>query len=141
MKCGIAFGKEGTEGDLVHVGGGAEDAPGFLAPIGVEAGLLEFLLDERESLKEKLALVGKRKSVLTGNAAGELVDEYFAEGDVDGSGGLKIADRAEKIGGDHVAIGDSTHLAKEMMMAEAGVAGIDGIGAALTVGAEVLATA
>lgn len=139
VKRDIGFGQEGGKSDLVEVGRFAKDAAGFFAPVIGEAGFLELLLDEGEGLEEKLALVGEGHGVLAGDAAGELIEEDFAEGDVDGCSGLEIADGVEDVGGDDVAVSDVAHLLVEMVMAERGVAGIDGVGAALAVGTEMLA--
>ena len=81
-----------------------------MAPVFGEAGFFQLFLDERESLQEKLALIGKGESVLAGDTAGELIDQDLAEGDVDGSRGLEIADGVENVGGDDVATGDAARL-------------------------------
>lgn len=128
--------QERLVGDFVQVGGAGEDTGGFVAPPLVVAALVEFGFDHFEGLQEELAGVGKGESILAGDASGELVDEELAEGDVDGGGGLEVADGGEDVGGDGVAVGDAAQLLGQVVMAEGGVAGIDGIGAAFTVGAK-----
>ena len=92
-------------------------------------------------MQEELAIVGKSEGVLTRDASGDLVNEKFAERNVDGGGRLEIADGRENVGGYGVAIGDAAHLAAEVVMAERSVAGIGGGGAALAVSAMVMAAA
>ena len=49
-------------------------------------------------MQDELEGVGEGDSVLTGDTPGDLMDEEFAESDVDGCGGLEIADGREQIG-------------------------------------------
>ena len=136
MELESRAGEEFGIGDLIEVGGVAEDALGFLAPVGGEAGFLQLLFDVRKSLQEKLTGVSEGDGFAASDAAGELVDDEFAEDDVDGGGGLEVADGGEDVGGDGVAVGDAAHLLGQMVMAEGGVAGVEGVGAAFAVGAE-----
>ena len=139
MELEIRAGEESGIGDLIEVGGVTEDAPGFLAPVGGEAGFLELLFDVRKSLQDELAGVGEGDGFAVSDAAGELVDDEFAEDDVDRGGGLEVADGGEDVRGDRVAVGDAAHLLGQVVMAEAGVTGVDGVGAAFAVGAKVSA--
>jgi len=92
-------------------------------------------------LQQELESVGDGKSVAAGDVSHELVDEKFSKGNVDGRGGLEIADGSEDIAGDEVAFSDAANLTQKMVMAKIGVAGIDSVGAAFVVGAQKLATA
>ena len=141
METITAVGKERNIGDLVQVGGAGEDALGFFAPVFGIAGVLKFGFDGGESLQDELESVGEGDGVLAGDASGDLVNEEFAESDVDGSGRLEIADGGENIGGDDISSGDTAHFAIEMVMAERIVPGIVGGGTAFAVGAKVLAAA
>src|SRR5438874_10709560 len=139
-RCGSA-GEERWIGDFVEVGRAGEDALGFFAPVFGVAGIFEFGLDGGKSLQEELAIVGKGESVLAGDAAGDLMKKDFAERDIDGGRGLKIADGRENVRGDDVSVSDAAHFEIEMMMAKRSVAGIVGGGAALAVSAKMLAAA
>ena len=135
------IGEERGIGDAIEVGGTGEDAPGLVVPIFVVASFVDFGFDGGESLQQELAMVGESASVLARDAAGDLMKENFAESDVNGGGRLEIADGGEDVRGDDVAGGDAAHFSIEMMVAESRVAGIVEGGAALAVGAKMLAAA
>jgi hypothetical protein len=110
-------------------------------PILGETLFLNFHFQRGKSLEKKLAGVGQGGGFLTRDASGDLVNEEFAESDVDGGGGLEIAYGGEDIRRDGVGVGDTTHLAAKVIVAKGGVAGVSGRRAAFTVGAEMLAAA
>lgn len=110
-------------------------------PVVGIAAIAKFGFDGGKSLQQKLESVGDGESVLAGDVSHDLVHKKFAERHVNGGGGLEIADSGEDVTGDEVAFCDAADFAEEMVMAEAVVAGIDGVGAAFAVGAEELATA
>ena len=113
-----ALRKKRRRGESFEVGRAREDAVGFLAPCFDVAAFAVFRLDLRESLQKELAVVGESEGILACDAAGDLVNEEFAESDVDGGGRLEVADGGENVRGDDVAIGNAAHLAAEVMVAE-----------------------
>jgi len=70
--------------------------------------------------------IGESDGVLACDASGDLVNEEFAERDVDGRGRLEIADGTEDVRSNDVACGDAAPLLIEMVMAERGATGIVG---------------
>jgi hypothetical protein len=133
--------KKCRSGEFVEVGRAGENAGSFFAPPLRVAAIGQLRFYGRKSLQQELAIVEKGECVLAGDASGDLVDQDFAESDVDGGSRLEIAYGGENVGGDDVAIGDAAHFSIEMVMAQVGVSWIDGVGATFTVGAEELATA
>lgn len=115
------------------------DAVSLLFPSGAITAVDEFLFHSRKGLKKQLAVVAKSEGVLAREAAGDLVDEDFAEDEIDGSGRLKIADGVEDIRGEKIAVGDAAEFAAKMIMAEGSVAGIRFPGTALAVGTKMSA--
>jgi hypothetical protein len=130
--------EERPVGDLVEVGRTGKDALSIFLPVFLVAGVVDFVFHGGKSLQNELKGISERESVLTGDASGDLVNEEFAESNVDGGGRLKIADGGENVGSDDISSGDAAHFAIEMMMAERSVSGIIGVGAALTVSAKML---
>jgi hypothetical protein len=118
-----------------------EDSFRLFLPVTAVAAVLKLLFYGGKGLEEKLAVVAESEGVLAGEAAGDLVEEDFSEDDVDGRGGLKIANGGQNVGGEDVAVGDSTHLAAEVIMTKRGVALVEGGGAAFAVCAEICAAA
>ena len=135
----VALRKKDAVGLVAQILVGGKDASGLLAPVVVEATIDELVLDRRKRVQEKLAVVAEGEGILAREAASDLVEEDFAESEIDGGGGLKVADGVEDIGSEKFAVGDATHLATEMEMAEGSVAGINGGSAAFAVGAKTLA--
>ncbi len=118
-----------------------QDSFRLFPPVTVVAAVLELLFYGGKGLEEKLAVVAEGDGVLAGEAAGDLVEEDFSEGDVDGRGGLKIADSGQDVGGEDVAVGDAAHLTTEVIVAKRGVARVERGGAAFAVRAEICAAA
>jgi hypothetical protein len=88
MERECAWREERRSGDGFQVGRAREDALGFFLPIFGVAGAADFGLDAGQSLQEELAIVGE--GVLARDAAGDLVNEKFAECNVDGGGRLEL---------------------------------------------------
>ncbi len=141
LKRTEAVRQQGSKGEIAEVGIARKDALCFLLPIAIVAAVLELLFYGGKGLEEKLAVVAESEGVLAGEAAGDLVEEDFSEGDVDGRSGLKIADGGQDVGGEDVAVGDAAHLTAEVIVAQRGVALVEGRGAAFAVRAEICATA
>jgi hypothetical protein len=141
MKGMETIGQKGFVGEGVEVGRSGKDAAGFVAPVIRIAAFKKFRFEGGKGLQEELEGVGDGDSFAAGNVAADLVDEKFAESEVDGRGGLKITDGGEEIAGDEIAIGDAAQFAKEMVVAAISVTGIDSVGAAFAVGAKELAAA
>jgi hypothetical protein len=80
--------EERRRGDGFQVGRARADALRFFLPIFGVAGAADFGLDAGQSLQEELAIVGE--GVLARDAAGDLVNEKFAECNVDGGGRLEL---------------------------------------------------
>ena len=134
-----AIGEKRDVGEGVKVGRAGEDAAGFFVPVFDIAAIAQFGFDGGESLQKEVAIVEKGERVLARDASSDLMNEDFAESDVDGGGRLEVSDGGKNIGGNDVARGDAAHLLIEMVMTERSVTGIVGGGAALAVGAKVLA--
>ena len=77
-----------------------EDSFRLFLPVTPVSAVVELLFYGGKGLEEKLAVVAESGGVLAGEAAGDLVEEDFSEGDVDGRGGLKIADGGQDVGGE-----------------------------------------
>jgi hypothetical protein len=137
----VAIGEQRSEREIAEVRIASEDSVRLFLPVAVVAAVLELLFYGGEGLEEKLAVVAESEGFLAGEAAGDLMEKDFSEGDVDGGSGLKIADGGEDVRGEEFAVGDAAHLAAEMVMAKGRVAEVDGGGAALAVGAKMSATA
>src|SRR5438874_12276449 len=105
-RCGSA-GEERWIGDFVEVGRAGEDALGFFTPVFSVTGVFEFDFDGGKSLQEELAIVREGERVLAGDAAGDLMKKDFAERDIDGGRGLKIADGGENVRSNDVAVSDA----------------------------------
>ena len=118
-----------------------EDSFRLFLPVTPVSAVVELLFYGGKGLEEKLAVVAESGGVLAGEAAGDLVEEDFSEGDVDGRGGLKIADSGQDVGGEDVAVGDAAHLTTEVIVAKRGVARVEGGSAAFAVRAEICAAA
>jgi hypothetical protein len=110
-----------------------------LAPVLAEASFAVFGFYGWDGLQEELAGVGEGGSLLAGDVTRDLMDEEFAEDQIDGGSGLEIADSGEDVGSDEIASSDAAHLAIEMMVAKRIMARIVERGAAFAVGAEMLA--
>ncbi len=133
--------QEGSEREMAEVRIAGEDSFRLFLPVTPVAAVVELLFYGGKGLEEKLAVVAESDGVLAGEAAGDLVEEDFSEDDVDGRGGLKIADGGQNVGGEDVAVGDAAHLAAEVIVAKRGVALVEGGGAAFAVRAEICAAA
>jgi len=136
-----AIGEKRDVGDGVKVGRAGEYAASCFVPIFDIAAVAKFGFDGGESLQQELAVVEKGERVLARDASSDLMNEDFAESDVDGGARLEVSDGGENIRSNDVARGDAAHLLIEMVMAKRSVTGIVGGGAALAVGAKVLAAA
>ena len=136
LKRAVTRRQEGSEREIAEVGIAGKDALSLLLPVTIVSAVLELLFYSRNGLEEKLAVVAERNCVLAREAAGDLVEEDFSEGDVDGGRGLKVADGGEDVCSEEIPVRDAAHLATEVVMAERGVAGISGGGAAFPVGAK-----
>ena len=124
---------------MAQVGIGREDTIGFFFPrVGIPA-VCDFFFDDGESLQQKLAVVTEGDGVLAGEAAGDLVNEDLSEGEINGCGGLEVADGFENVRGEKVAVGDAADFAAEVVMAKGGVARIGARRATFAVGTKVLA--
>jgi hypothetical protein len=113
-----ALRKKRRRGESFEVGRAREDAVGFLAPGFDVAAFAVFRLDLGERLQKELAVVGKSEGILASDAAGDLVNKEFTESDVDGGSRLEVADGGENVRSDDVAIGNATHLAAQVVVAE-----------------------
>jgi hypothetical protein len=141
LKRAVAVRQQGSEREIAEVRIVGKDALRFFAPISFVAAVFEFLFYGGEGLEEELAVVAEGEGVLAGETASDLMEEDLSEGDIDRRSGLKIADGGEDVRGEEFAVSDATHLAAEMVVAEGGVAWVDGGGAAFGVGAKMSATA
>lgn len=133
--------QEGSEREMAEVRIAGEDSFRLFLPVTPVSAVVELLFYGGKGLEEKLAVVAESGGVLAGEAAGDLVEEDFSEGDVDGRGGLKIADSGQDVGGEDVAVGDAAHLTTEVIVAKRGVARVEGGSAAFAVRAEICAAA
>lgn len=125
---------------MAEIGIAREDAGGFFFPGVRIAGADELLFYRGKRLEQELAVVTQSESVLTGESAGDLVDEDFSKNEIDSGGGLKIADGVENVRGEKIAVGNAAEFAAEVVMAKGSVARISLAGAAFAVGAEMSAT-
>ena len=141
LKRTEAVRQEGSEREMAEVRIAGEDSFRLFLPVTPVSAVVELLFYGGKGLEEKLAVVAESGGVLAGEAAGDLVEEDFSEGDVDGRGGLKIADSGQDVGGEDVAVGDAAHLTTEVIVAKRGVARVERGGAAFAVRAEICAAA
>jgi len=141
LKRTEAVRQEGSEREMAEVRIAGQDSFRLFPPVTVVAAVLELLFYGGKGLEEKLAVVAEGDGVLAGEAAGDLVEEDFSEGDVDGRGGLKVADGGQDVSGEDVAVDDAAHLAAEVIVAKGGVALVQGGSAAFAVRAEICAAA
>jgi hypothetical protein len=96
--------EESKVSERIEIARAREDTASFLMAIFDVAAVAKFCLDTGQSLQQELPIVAKVERVLARDSSGNLVNEDFTDGNVDGRTNWKLP-MAERIS----AVGDSAH--------------------------------